>query len=67
MRPDSIEIGDTVCVMYPGHPNPNRSFVAKVQWIPSATGDSWIFEEVSRKEIYYINEGITVMLQTKGH
>jgi len=66
MRTNRIEAGDTVYVMFPAHPNPDRAFVATVENVPNNTGESWIFEEVNRKEIYYISEGITVMLQRKG-
>jgi len=57
-----IKIGDIVKV------NCNNgmttiSHEAEVKYIPSATGDSWIFKCLQTGLIHYVSEGITV---TKG-
>lgn len=65
-NPLRIEIGDHVFVMYPGHPNPNRSFEAIVEHIPAATGDSWIFQDQTHGGVIYISEPVSISLRKKG-
>ena len=56
---DSIKEGDTV------HVDINNAQMtlcsrAKVLYIPCATGDSWIFEDLDNGNIHYVSEGCTV-------
>ena len=45
---------------------------ARVKYIPSATGDSWIFEDLDTPgvgeagRIHYVSEGCTITLLQKG-
>lgn len=54
-----IKVGDMVKVDFN-----NAQFTlcskAIVLSIPCATGDSWIFEDVSNHQIHYVSEGCTI-------
>ena len=60
-----IEKGDLVSVSFNG-----AQFTlcrrAIVKYIPSATGDSWVFEDSETGQIHYISEGITVSKKNKS-
>lgn len=65
-NPRRIECGDTVYVMFPNHPQNGRAFRALVENVPTATGESWIFEDLTNGGILYISEPVTISLQEKG-
>lgn len=58
-----IKSGDTVIVNFN-----NSQFTlckeAKVLHVPTATGDSWQFEDMQTGEIHFVSEGCTVTLTT---
>jgi hypothetical protein len=39
---------------------------AKVQYIPCATGDSWIFVDCETEQTHYVSEGCTITLIEKN-
>ena len=65
-NPERIEIGDSVYVMYPGHPNDGRAFPATVEYMPNGVGDSWIFINETHGDVIYISEPISVSLTGKA-
>ena len=62
---DKIEVGDTVSVNFHGA-QMTLCPLAKVLYLPAATGDSWHFRDVSTGEIHAISEGCTVTLIAKN-
>ena len=65
MNRKRIEVGDIVHVDFN-----NSKFTlcsqARVEGIPVATGDSWIFNDLESNNLYYVSEGCTVSLVEKG-
>jgi hypothetical protein len=58
-KENKISIGDIVQVDF----HVSQSTLCrygKVQYIPNATGDSWIIENLNTGEVYYISEGCTI-------
>ena len=62
-----IEIGDHVCVNF-NNVQYTLCSMAEVLHMPSATGDSWVFKELTSKDetIHYVSEGCTITLLEKG-
>ena len=56
-----IKIGDVVRVSF-NNSQFTLSSEAIVHAIPCATGDSWVFEEVTTKTVHYVSEGCTITL-----
>lgn len=54
-----IKIGDVVRVNFNGAMT-TLCLKAEVKYIPYATGDSWIFEDLSDGSVHYVSEGCTV-------
>lgn len=54
-----INVGDEVVVNFNGSKRTLCSR-ARVDHIPVATGDSWIFKDLESGEIHYVSEGCTV-------
>lgn len=56
---DFIKVGDCVAVNF------NSSMItlcatAVVEYIPVATGDSWVFKDDNTGQIHYVSEGCTI-------
>jgi len=58
-----IEEGDVVWVTQMGQP---LCMKARVVWIPCATGDSWIFQDLITERVIYVSDGCTVGLIQEG-
>ena len=58
LRPEGIKIGDWVHVDFN---NSQFTLISKTQvkWVPTATGDSWQFEDETGL-IHYVSEGCTI-------
>lgn len=54
-----IKVGDIVQVDFNGA-QITLAHAARVVYMPVATGDNWIFENVYTKAIHYVSEGCTV-------
>lgn len=55
----SIDVGDLVAVsIHAGDVVISPSAI--VEYMPVATGDSWIFRDTKTNQIHYISEGCTV-------
>jgi hypothetical protein len=62
-----IEVGDIVSVNFNGSKY-TLTGKAEVLAIACATGDSWIFKDVSTDKILYVSEGCTIeLLKKKGN
>lgn len=61
---DQIKIGDIVHVDFN-----NAQFTlcsqAEVLALPFATGDSWVFKDMTSGDIHYVSEGCTITKATK--
>ena len=60
-----IEKGDIVQVNF-YNAQVTLSHAARVEHIPQATGDSWIFFDMNTLQEHYVSEGCTVSLLRKG-
>lgn len=60
-----IEVGDMVIVNINGA---GMTLIdrARVEHVPCATGDSWIFKDVLAGGLYYVSEGCTIRLLEKA-
>jgi len=65
MEQDRIEIGDIVCVNF-NNAQYTLAPKARVEYIPCATGDSWIFKDLDNGKVHYVSEGCTVTLKEKA-
>ena len=54
-----IAVGDHVAVNF-NNAQWTMSRDAVVKYIPAATGDSWVFEDVKTGQIHYVSEGCTI-------
>ena len=54
-----IKIGDYVSVNF-NNAQLTLCHIARVKYIPVATGDSWIFEDKATGTIHYVSEGCTI-------
>lgn len=65
-RPFIIKAGDLVSVNFN---NSQWTLCSRgiVHWVPVATGDSWIIEDVSNNQTHYISEGCTISLVEKDY
>ena len=59
-----IEKGDIVVVNF-NNAQYTLCKQAIVKHTPTATGDSWIFQDLETSEIHYVSEGCTVTLLAK--
>lgn len=65
MSKDLINDGDLVSVSFHGA-GYTLLQVARVEYMPCATGDSWIFRDTYSGQVHYISEGCTVTLKSEG-
>ena len=56
---DGIEKGDIVNVSF-NNSQYTLCSSAIVNYIPTATGDSWVFEDNNTGDIHYVSEGCTI-------
>ena len=56
---DFIKVGDCVSVNFNGA-QLTLCRSAVVEYMPVATGDSWIFKDNNTNQIHYVNEGCTI-------
>lgn len=61
-RPNRIQQGDIVSVDFNTAGEAGINLVSRgvVEWVPCATGDSWIVVEQPSGRVHYISEGCTV-------
>ena len=58
---NTMRVGDTVRVDFKGA-QATLAHRAEVVGMPRATGDSWIFADLSTGDLHYVSEGCTVTL-----
>jgi len=61
-----IKVGDIVAVNFNGA-QITLCHRAEVIYIPTNTGDSWVFKEVHNDKVHYVSEGCTITLLEKGN
>lgn len=59
-----IDVGSEVRVNFYGAQT-TLCHRAVVKRVPCATGDSWVFEDATTKDIHYVSEGCTITLLSK--
>lgn len=60
-----IEIGDIVSVNF-NNSQLTLCHRAEVKYMPTATGDSWIFYDLDKHLLHYVSEGCTITLIKSG-
>lgn len=58
---DKIKVGDLVSVNFNGA-QMTLCHTAMVEYIPCATGDSWVFVDNDTNQIHYVSEPCTISL-----
>jgi len=56
---DRIQEGDTVSVNF-NNAKVTLTSSARVEHVPCATGDSWIFIDIETGKVHHVSEGCTV-------
>ena len=59
MSKDFIKVGDCVSVNF-NNSQMTLCHTALVEYIPVATGDSWVFRDENTNQVHYVSEGCTI-------